>query len=107
MQHELICFARGKLGDWEGVCLNFDIAVQGESFDEVRRALEEAIGLYVDSAMQEDEATRERLLNRAAPLSEYLRWTARIIAYALAATFSRHRGDGAGATAQFPIACPA
>lgn len=107
MQHELICFARGKPGDWEGVCLNFDIAVQGSSFEEVRHALEEAIGLYVESAMQEDDATRERLLNRAAPLSEFIRWTWRIIVYAISATFSRHRGDGAGATAQFPIACPA
>jgi hypothetical protein len=107
MQHELICFARGTPGEWEGVCLNFDIAVQGESFEGVRRTLEEAIALYVESAMKEDEATRERLLNRAAPLSEYLRWSWRIIAYAIASTFSRRRGDGGGATAQFPIACPA
>lgn len=107
MQHDLICFARGRHGDWEGVCLNFDIAVQGESFEDVRHALEEAVALYVASAMQEDEETRERLLNRAAPLSEHLRWTARILAYAIASTFSRRRGDGGGATAQFPIACPA
>jgi hypothetical protein len=72
MQHEVVCFAHGRPGDWEGICLDFDIAVQGESFDEVRRALQAAVSDYVSAAMDEEPETREKLLKRSTPLWQYL-----------------------------------
>ena len=35
MMKRLLCFAEGKEGDWEGICVDLDIAVQGASFNEV------------------------------------------------------------------------
>lgn len=63
----LLCFAHGRDRDWEAICLDLDIAVQGESFAAVQSALNEAIQTYVMDAMAEDTATSEQLLNRAAP----------------------------------------
>jgi hypothetical protein len=42
--------------------------VQGRSYEEVYGLLNTAIQDYVQAALQEDRATRERLLNRKAPL---------------------------------------
>jgi predicted RNA binding protein YcfA (HicA-like mRNA interferase family) len=36
---ELVGFARGRKGDWEAICINLDIAVQGGSFAEVQDGL--------------------------------------------------------------------
>jgi len=64
----LLCFAQGTEGDWEAACPEFDIAVQGRSYEEVYSLLNTAIQDYVQAALQEDRATRARLLNRKAPL---------------------------------------
>jgi predicted RNase H-like HicB family nuclease len=95
------CFARGREGDWEAICLDFDIAVQGVSFNEAREALEDAVASYVEAARQEDAQTRERLLNRRAPLRVALLWSIRVLASAW-----RARSNGEAA-ASFPVACPA
>ncbi|BBU62095.1 hypothetical protein MSC49_20300 [Methylosinus sp. C49] len=100
---DLLCFAHGRAGEWEGVCLEFDLAVQGRSFNEVREALEDAVRDYVAAASDEDEATRTKLLNRRAPLWVFLSWTARVVWSA-----RRHWRAGDGDTsASFPVACPA
>jgi predicted RNase H-like HicB family nuclease len=62
------CFAEGKEGDWEGICVDLDIAVQGQSFDEVEQLLKISIQQYVDAALEEEVQTRVKLLNRRAPL---------------------------------------
>ena len=98
---DLVCFAHGRSGDWEGHCLDFDIAVQGRSFIEVQESLEEAIGQYVAAARDEDDETRSRLLNRRAPLRVSIAWTLRVL-------WSAWRNGAHDETsAQFPIACPA
>ena len=63
----LLCFAQGTDGDWEAACPDLDIAVQGRSYEEVYDLLNTAIQDYVQAALQEDDATRERLLSRKAP----------------------------------------
>ena len=63
----LLCFAEGTEGNWEAACPDLDIAVQGRSYEEVYDLLNTAIQDYVQAAMQEDRATRQRLLNRWAP----------------------------------------
>ena len=78
MRH-LLCFARGHEGSWEALCVDYDIAVQGASFDQVKDDLEAAISDYVEAASSEDEATRIKLLARRAPWSVRLTWTARIL----------------------------
>ena len=45
----LRCYAEGRDGDWEAICLDLDIAVQGSSFEEVFRSLQEAISLYLET----------------------------------------------------------
>ena len=49
----LTCYATGDSGGWEAICVDFDIAVQGKSFEEVFQELKVAIREYVESAKQE------------------------------------------------------
>lgn len=63
------CVAEGRGDQWEAFCLDFDLAVQGHSFEEVYTKLDEQIMLYIESAMQQAEPDRERLLARRAPIS--------------------------------------
>ncbi len=67
MRH-VVCYAHGRPGDWEGLCIDFDIAVQGRSFHEVQKRLEEAVAEYVAAAIEEAPEDRDRLLGRRAPL---------------------------------------
>jgi predicted NBD/HSP70 family sugar kinase len=68
MTQKLFCFARGRVGDWEAICLNYDIAVHGRSFDEVSKLLEISIEDYVESAVKESPEAARRLLERSVPL---------------------------------------
>ena len=49
MARILHCYAEGRDGDWEAICLELDVAVQGGSFEEVFRSLREAIALYLET----------------------------------------------------------
>lgn len=62
------CFAHGRENDWEAMCVDLDIAVQGTSFDDVKARLTNAVMSYAQDAMREDPVTAERLLRRRAPL---------------------------------------
>jgi hypothetical protein len=97
----LHCFARGHGLDWEAICIDLDIAVQGRSFNEVRQLLEEAVASYVEAADEENDETRAKLLNRRAPLWVTLLWTWRVLKSAWG---SRSDND---TSASFPVACPA
>ncbi|HXY58802.1 MAG TPA: hypothetical protein VEH76_09485 [Methylocystis sp.] len=97
----LVCFARGRDSDWEAICVDLDIAVQGQSFNEVRQALEEAVASYIEAAHAEDAESCARLLNRRAPLWVVLLWTWRVLKSAW-----RTRAGGE-TSASFPVACPA
>jgi hypothetical protein len=98
----VVCYAHGKPGDWEGVCIDFDLAVQGRSFAEVQKLLEVAVTEYVAAAMEEAPDVRDRLLSRRAPLSVSLNWTLRVLLSSL-----RHRRDDDDNSASFPVACAA
>ena len=63
------CFAERKDGVWQAFCLNFDLAVQGESFVEVKEKIGDMIADYVfDALAGEDMAYAPQLLKRSAPL---------------------------------------
>ncbi|HEX9767647.1 MAG TPA: hypothetical protein VGA50_00620 [Kiloniellales bacterium] len=68
MRKVLRCYAEGHDGDWEALCLDLDIAVQGSSFEEVFNGLNEAIHVYIESALELSSSDARRLLNRPAPL---------------------------------------
>lgn len=101
------CIARGHEGHWEAICLDFNIAAQGESFQEVERLLFEAVTSYVEDALKEDEPTRTQLLSRQAPLSVRLSWFGGLLWAALCGRIDHHDGDASSATVPFAVPCPA
>ncbi len=97
---ETLCFAHGRPGDWEALCVDFDIAVQGESFRDVQRQIELAVADYVLAVEGEEADQRSRLLRRRAPRSTVLFWSGRVLLSAI-----RHlAGDDRETTASFPVA---
>src|SRR5258707_1076810 len=68
------CYAEGRPGRWEAVCLNFDIAVQGSTLDEAMDCLNEAIDLYMDRLNELEPRERARFLRRKSPLSLQLKF---------------------------------
>jgi hypothetical protein len=102
MQRNVLCFAHGSPGEWEAICLDYDLAAQGRSFDEVKALLERAIAAYVESAMREEPPARDALLRRRAPFWVRVGYVMRFLWAAI-----RHRSHGAESNAGFLIPCPA
>lgn len=75
----LHCYAEGQDGDWEAICLDLDIAVQGRSFEEVFGSLREAIRLYLNSVSNLPPEERRSLLYRPAPLLVRLKFLAQAL----------------------------
>ena len=98
----LYCVARNRGAMWEAFCLDFDLAVQGRTFEEVRQHLSHAVMEYVAEADQHDAQVRDRLLSRKAPLSVRALWRWRL---ALAAIFGG--GDNEKFAYGFPVSCHA
>lgn len=105
MKIALECIARGAGNQWEAVCLDFDLAVQGRSLEEVTRLLRETIDTYIDDALAQPEHVRSAMLGRRAPFSVRLSWAFRLFF----ATVCGHRLDQAKreATIGFPVECRA
>ena len=76
VQLMLRCYAE-KLSDgqWQAFCLDFSLAAQGDSFNEVRRKLIEQTNEYVFDAMAgKDKEFAFSLLRRRAPMKYWLRF---------------------------------
>ena len=101
MRRILHCDAFGFEGEWEAVCIDLDLAVQGQSFEEVSRLLYEAIVFHLERVMELPETDKKRLLNRRVP------WHIRL-GYAIEAFlfFMRSR-DGGPFEHRYTIPCPA
>lgn len=67
------CYAKQEEGEWVAVCLDFCLATQGSSLDEVKHKLEEQIAFYVDEALQDQEYGNQ-LLARRAPITQWLEY---------------------------------
>ena len=89
----LRCFAEERDAVWEALCVDLDIAVQGESFEQVYRDLRAAVEQYVAYVRTLPTNEQQRLLGRMAPFS--LRWRFARAALALALTRSGTRGGRA------------
>lgn len=71
----LRCYVEKKHDVWQGFCLEFCLAVQGDSPQEVREKLEAMISEYVyDAVIGEDREFAYELLNRRAPLPQWLKY---------------------------------
>jgi len=69
------CYAEQEGDCWVAVCLNFNLAAQGDSFDEVKTKLEAMIADYVhDALVGEDKPYAAQLLSRSAPVSSWIKY---------------------------------
>jgi hypothetical protein len=101
MQRVLHCYAFGREGAWEAICIDLDLAVQGGSFEEIASLLQEAIVFHLERVMELPEKDRARLLNRRVPWHVRLR-------YALEAFFFfMRRRDGGPFEHRYTIPYPA
>ena len=64
---KLTCYAWGKPGDWEALCIDYDLAAQGASLDEVRRELADAVDTYLDYVSDLPAIEQRAFLNRRTP----------------------------------------
>ena len=104
MAKALTCFARGRPGEWEAICLDYDLAVQGRTFAEVDELLGAAIDDYVETARQEAPDIRDRLLRRSAPLRVQLGY---IFGFMLHSLIRRSRKGDDRLEHSFQMPCPA
>ncbi len=74
------CYAEGVNDQWEALCVDFDLAVQGRSFDEVYGKLNEQIELYLEGISALPPEEQRRLLNRKIPFLERIRIYAKLLA---------------------------
>jgi hypothetical protein len=66
-QMVLLCYAEGVGDAWEGICLDFDLAVQGTSSQDVIAKLDAAIRDYLEYVHTLPEAEQKRFLSRRVP----------------------------------------
>lgn len=69
MVRTIHCYAEGRPGDWEAFCLDFDLAVQGSSFEDVYSELNESICLYLEYVSGLPVEERAAFIRRKSPLS--------------------------------------
>lgn len=97
------CYAEGSDSGWEATCVDLDLSVQGDSFDDVFRALCESIVVYLETVMELPESDRERFLKRRAPF-----WTRAQFAFAhiLYFVFGRGKSQARHDFVTTPDLCP-
>lgn len=96
------CYAEGRGEQWEAVCVNFDLAVQGRSFPEVFGRLGEAIKDYLLYVHSLPEAEQARFLSRRVPFWTRLEFAARAFFDAI-----RSRDGGSNHRHSYTSPCPA
>ena len=62
------CFVWGSGTDWEAICTDLDIAVQGSSFEITKNLLDEAIDGFLHEVMKLPQNEQKIFLKRRAPL---------------------------------------
>jgi hypothetical protein len=62
-----LCYAYGRDNSWEAICVDFDLAVHGKSFNDVQDQLSKMAKSYLEDAMKEDAETARRLMSRRVP----------------------------------------
>lgn len=103
MNRTITCFAEGRGDSWHAICLDFDIAAQGRSFEDARDRLIEAVKDYLEYVETLPEAERSAFRTRRVPLHVQIAFVLRLVSWSL---FSRKHEAGSG-RAEFSLACPA
>ena len=62
------CYIFGKDDDWEAICTDLDIAVQGNSYEITKSLLDDAIGGFLHEVAKLPAKDQKEFLNRRAPL---------------------------------------
>lgn len=86
----LRCLAEQHDGAWEALCVDLDLAVQGDSFEQVYRDLAAAVAQYIDHVRTLPTSEQQRLLRRKAPLALRLRFARAALALAFLPRLERH-----------------
>lgn len=102
-ERKLFCYAIGRGDQWEAICVDFDLAIQGNSLAAVQEGLNAMIASYIEDAKNESEETAAQLLNRSAPLSVRLSLAAKLIWHVL----KRRRDRDGDSYAGFDLPCHA
>ena len=76
MRNAAVCYAWSSTDGWEAICVDFDVAAQADSLEEVRNGLFDAIDTLLSYAEELPESEKSRLLNRKAPLGLRLKLAA-------------------------------
>ena len=99
MTRYFTCWAECNGGQWEAICLDLDIAVQGQSFEEIQGHMYKAIAEYLDYVSELPQEERSQFLSRKSPLGLRLKVLLSII---LSILF-RPKNDNDSARFEFPI----
>lgn len=70
----LRCYAEKKESYWQAFCIDLSLAVQGDSFDEVKAKLDSMVVDYIEEALGEDRQHAAYLLTRKSPLRYRLKF---------------------------------
>ncbi len=69
------CYAETHENQWQAICIDLNLAAQGDSFEDAREKLTEQILDYLEDALVgEDKEFAGHLLNRPAPLEYRLKY---------------------------------
>ena len=64
---KLRCYAYGSGASWEAICIDLNVAVCGNSRQEVRASLRTAVDLYLETVADLPTAEQDGFLSRRAP----------------------------------------
>lgn len=65
----LRCYANKEGEQWQAFCIDLSLAVQGDSFPEVKNKLQSMVAEYLyDAVLGEDKEYASQLLDRRAPM---------------------------------------
>ncbi|KXS32533.1 MAG: hypothetical protein AWT59_1366 [Candidatus Gallionella acididurans] len=71
----LHCYAEKSGEQWQVFCLDLSLAAQGDSFKEARIKLDSMVESYLqDALVGEDKEYADQLLNRKAPLRQWIKY---------------------------------
>lgn len=67
MDFSVRCYAYGSGSDWQAICVDFNIAVGGESLQEARDSLNSCIQMYLERVAELPKNEQAQFLNRKSP----------------------------------------
>jgi predicted RNase H-like HicB family nuclease len=94
-------YIEGFDGQWEALCLDFDIAVQGTTIDAAIASMKEAIAIYLQRVQELPERERAAFLRRRVP------WHVQFgfFVHALMIGARAHSGTNGKTRGEVPIPC--